>query len=288
MLGKNFSFRGVSLPWTTQEGINAGYYTDIRWKDIETSTQVRNKEGYHGAYVSPTLASGRLITISGEIFNADKELRGDIRSILDNIFVLEAVPSQTNGIYTLAFTDDNEEDWNISCQVYSMPRYEHERGSVVIKFSVDLFAPSPFLLSATEITESGIYGRPYGVTLPTLLPASLSSGLNAIEAVNTGNFASRPVITISGDIVNPVVYNLTTGRFWRQNRTLSGTDELVINTLTNTVKYNGVDDSGNRGDGSNFIFINHGTNILLLTGEDFDIDNQSKATFSVVYRKTML
>lgn len=288
MLGRRFTYKEVQFPYTAQEGYASGWYADVKWKTISTRTTVIDKQNYHGAFTSPTLAGARLITVSGQIFSADKETRGLIRKNVDNIFILEGIPTLDAGIYELEIRDDDNNDWIINAQVYSMPDYDNDRGNPIINFNCELLAADPIFRSKTITNVYGIYGLFGGSSLPITLPDGLGGSINIIETANTGNFASPPVITITGDIVNPKIIALHTGQYWKQLRTISSGDSLVIDTGTQTVTYNGVDDIANRGSGSVFPFITPGNNYFILTGDDFDYDSQSKAQVHISFRSTML
>lgn len=80
-------------------------------------------------------------------------------------------------------------------------------------------------------------GRTYPLTYPRVYGAGASGGI--IEALNAGNYASRPVATIVGPCVNPIVTNADTGEFVQCIITLGSTDSLVIDFDARTVELNG-------------------------------------------------
>lgn len=294
MLGKNFTFRGLSIPYTRAEGIANGFVADIEWKNITTRDIVQDRQDYHGVYASPSLANGRLITISGDVFDIDKAERGSIRNTIESIFQLEGIPKFGEGIYQLAFDDDDGTSWFINAKVRTPLEYSMDRGSSVYSFRSELFAQDPLIYGAIEKTASGEYGLLGGAYLPITLPENLASAINYFSVVNDGNFPNSPTITISGEITNPRVYNLTTGRYFGINQTMTGTDELVVkisdedNIGQPTAKLNGVNVFADLQDGSDLLYVNSGTNLFLLTGDNFEIDNTSKATISITYRDTKL
>lgn len=169
-----------------------------------------------------------------------------------------------------------------------MPEYEHERGEPIIVFFTQLYAPDPLALSASIQSASGIYGLWGGVSIPVELPTDLFSAVNSIQCVNSGNFAAKATITISGEIINPKILNLTTGRFFKLDVSMVTGDVLIIDTEAATAELNGVNILSNRSVGSNWLFVNSGTNYFLLAGDDFDFDNQSKATIKVEWYHTKL
>lgn len=288
MIGKNFKYKGFPIPYTKQEGIDNGWYADILWKTVTTDTVIINRQDFHGVQASPTLARGRIITISGEIFSTSKTARGLARNIIDSLFTLEQSPNGLGVLHALEFEDDDGTEWSILCQVYSLPDYISERGSPIITFTLQLLAPDPLTYATSIESISGVQGIYTGVQLPVTLPIQFLGIIGKESTVNIGNFASPTKITIGGNIVNPKIINLTTGNFWRHERTLSGSDQLIIDTRNTEVTFNGVSDMQNRGDGSNWMYANSGTNYFLLVGDGYNLDNPDRGTFSIEYNPTMI
>lgn len=288
MIGKNFIFDGVAIPYTAAEGRAAGWYADIKWTGLTTRNFVTPRQDFHGTISNPTFADGKLIDVSGEIFSTAKSERGSSKNIVANLFKIEDFPAEDNELKRLEFTDDDDTDWFIMAKVYTMPAYDHERGDPIINFSCQLYAPDPLILSADLQTQSGIYGLWGGISLPVELPTDLAGTVNQITCINSGNFAAKATITITGEIVNPKIYNLTSGRFFKINTTMIAGDILIIDTEAATVELNGVNALADRADGSNWLFVNSGTNYFLLTGDDFDIDDQDKATIQVDWYNTKI
>lgn len=288
MIGSNFIYDGVSIPYTAAEGRAAGWYADIKWTSLSTRNFISSRQDFHGTISKPTFADGKLIDVKGEIFSTSKASRGTIKNTVANLFKIEEFPAEENELKKLEFKDDDNSEWYIWAKVYTMPDYEHERGEPVITFSLQLYAPDPLVLSKNAKTESGNYGLFGGVNLPVELPTDLAGSLNYIECENEGNFAAKALITVEGEIENPKVMNLTTGRYFKLNLSMVAGDILIINTNDNTVELNGVNVLGDRADGSNWLFVNSGTNYFILTGDDFDFDDQDKATFEVEWHDTKI
>lgn len=288
MLGKNFIYDGVSLPYTAVEGRTAGWYADVKWSGLTTRNFVRSRQDYHGTISNPTFADGKLIEVRGEIFSTSKSARGTSRNVVANLFKIEDFPAEDNELKRLEFTDDDATSWFIMAKVYTMPEYTHERGDPVISFFAQLYAPDPLLKSAVMQTESGIYGLWGGLSLPVELPDDLIGTINPVECLNSGNFAAKAKITVTGEITNPKIYNLTTGRYFKFNITMVAGDVLIIDTEEATAELNGVNAMGDRVAGSNWLFVNSGTNFFLLTGDNFEFDDQSKATIKIDWYHTKI
>ena len=288
MIGKNFSFNGVRIPWSTTEGMSAGWYADVNWDNVATRNYVTSRQDWHGTIAKPTYADGRIIDVRGEIFHTSKHQRGIIRDVIADLFKIQDFPSEDNEFKKLEFTDDDDTDWFMWAKVYTMPEYQHERGEPIIGFSTQLYASDPLIYSKNPVVVSGIYGLFGGITLPVELPTDLDGGLNVITCTNNGNFSAKAKITITGQIQKPKIYNLLTGRFFKLNIDVNQGDTLIIDTNNSSVTLNGNSVLANRTAGSNWLFVNSGTNYFLLMGDDFDFDNQSKAQIQIEFYHTKL
>jgi len=89
-------------------------------------------------------------------------------------------------------------------------------------------------------------------------------------------------------IINPKVYNLTTGKFFGITATVRPGETLEIDTDAVTAELDGVNVLASRTSGSNWIFLSPGNNAILLTGENFDWSNQTKAELEVQYYHTRM
>ena len=67
MLGKDFIFNGLTIPWSKAQGIAAGWYADVDWKSVAVRNFQTPRQDFHGTVSAPTFMEGRLITVSGEI-----------------------------------------------------------------------------------------------------------------------------------------------------------------------------------------------------------------------------
>lgn len=290
MLGKNFSYRGVSFPYTGAEGRSNGWYADVDWTDVPTDNPNQPRQDYHGVVSFPTLSRGRIIKISGQIFSSNKETRGTIRAILDELFRLEDSPRLGVGFYPLTFTDDNNNAWSMQCKVSSVIDYSHDRGSPIINFVVTLFSETGLITSQTEQEVTGNYGiyNSGGVEFDSVLPFAMDGNLNAISVSNSGTIAANSTITIEGDIINPRIYHVATGNYFGLNITLTSGEVLVIDTEALTAEVDGVNVFANRQSGSNWLYIPPGSNQYILTGDDFNFDDQDKATIKMNWYHTKL
>jgi len=291
MLGNNWNFDGTPLPTAKDEAITAKYLIqNVKWSRVNLQNSEIPRQDYHGVVSNPTLSRGRLITVEGKIFAQSRTDRGDTRNILDSLFQIESFPTQGGGSKILSFTDDDGENWFINAKVYRKPEYRHDSGNIYIDFAIDLFSQDGLIFSENEVSESGEIGLLGGMTLSTVLPHAMNGSINPFTAINSGNFASPVKITITGDIINPKITNVTTGRFFQINQTLtaSGLDELIIDSENADVTFNGVSILSQRLQGSNWIFAIQGENEFVLEESVFDIENTDDATAEVSFHSIKL
>lgn len=277
MIGKNFIFDGNAIPYTTGEAQTNKWIADVDLFRLRTESSQINRQDFHGTISSPTFGRGRLIPVSGEVFAEEKTDRGTTRKVVEDVFQLEDFPNETDAFKKLEFTDDDGLEWFIFAKVFTKPEFRHERAGAIIEFDFNLYADDPLIRSKVNNTAGGNYGVVQGFVLPVALPAALSGSIEEFTDTNTGNFASPVKFTITGEIVNPRLINLTTGKFWRSIVTVTTGDSLVVDTDAKTATLNGGDILPKRGVGSNWIFATKGLNTFLLTGDDWANDPTAAA-----------
>lgn len=103
-----------------------------------------------------------------------------------------------------------------------------------LKYQAQFRAADPLLYSqASQAVAAGAPSTTGGFPIPIPFPIPFGSGIvgGTVSARNGGNTAAWPVIQIDGPIVNPVVGNLTTGKFlFFDGLTLAVGESLIIVT----------------------------------------------------------
>lgn len=293
MIGKNYFYKSSAIPTFKDDAISSGWIaTDIDWNPPTIENSQINRQDYHGVVSNPTISRGRIIEISGIIYGKNKLERGLRRNIVNSLFQLEGFPLQGEGFYDLEFEDDDGTAKKISAKVFAKPDYENDQGNVIVAFSLQLFSQDGLIRSQALVKESGGYGQIGGVFLPTTLPASLDGSIGKFSITNSGDFDAQVRATITGDIVNPKIINLTTGMFFRIERTITTSDTLIIDTSANSGRgdatINGTSILSARGQGSNFLYAQPGVNEFILIGENFDPADTGKASVQIEFYSTWL
>ena len=94
---------------------------------------------------------------------------------------------------------------------------------------VELFAPNPYWYDPTQ-WEQVMVGFSGGFSLPFSLPVSFGIVGSQVEVNNLGNVETPVLIYLYGEVVNPVIQNLTTDEEISVVQTVPDGDILIINT----------------------------------------------------------
>lgn len=112
-------------------------------------------------------------------------------------------------------------------------------------------------------------GRTYPRTYPRVYGAGAAGGI--INAVNAGNFATRPVATIVGPCVNPRIENVLTGETMSFTIALASTDSLVVDFDARKVELNGQSRYSTKNSGSTWFELLPGTTEVHFTANAFSL-----------------
>jgi hypothetical protein len=152
-------------------------------------------------------------------------------------------------------------------------------------FKIDFFAPDFSLDNQFQTTVSIGVASPGGCVIPVIIPAVLSPSIGgAASCINSGNCNAFPVITLSGPLTSPIVQSDTLNRFISLNTTLAVGNQIVIDMKNKTIMQGSTPILGNVVSGSNWFWLNAGSNLLrLITSDVTDAGN-----ISIVYRDAYL
>lgn len=94
---------------------------------------------------------------------------------------------------------------------------------------IELVAPNPFWYDPTQ-WESIMVGFSGGFSFPFSFPVSFGTVGTQIDMFNLGSVETPVTIYLYGEVVNPVITNLTTDEAITVTRTVDDGDILIINT----------------------------------------------------------
>lgn len=118
--------------------------------------------------------------------------------------------------------------------------------AALVRVTLAFHATDPRLYGAPTTGSVGLQLPSGGLTFPVTFPATFGSASPSTVTIdNTGNIESRPVLTITGPVTNPVISNtsvagapaLTLSNPTQTGYTVLAGDQVVIDTDLRTVLY---------------------------------------------------
>ncbi|MFG3586627.1 hypothetical protein [Streptomyces sp. NPDC047990] len=204
------------------------------WDSSEVRAEMQDREADHGAWASPVYLGSRPITLSGTVEAPD-------RASLDNaIDQLTAVPALTDTTLTVWESTPKQAVVRRSGKLLAQPVTDRTATWSVLVTAADPRRYSTTLQSGTTGLPSTTGGLTFPATFPITFSATTVSG--QISAANSGSLDTRPVLTITGPVVAPVISALYADGTVRQliySLDLATGDVLTIDTDAHTVVLNG-------------------------------------------------
>lgn len=223
-------------------------------------------QGDHGISDQNSFYGRRLITLTGKILSTSQVNRKTMENNLRAIFCLDGIQTDLNAsYYPLYFLDEDGIAKQIEVKVSTGIEFTKEAGSYAERdFIVTLKARDPRIYSQAlheQIIEE--FYAASGFQLPTKLPVLFDPiQFNAETIANAGNFSSPPIITFTGESINPGIRNVTTGQQMVLNTTLNSGETIVINVSLGTIEKDGIDISSTLDPSSEWLYIAPGNNEL--------------------------
>lgn len=204
------------------------------WDSPEVRAELQERESDHGSWFSPVYFGARPVTLTGTVEAPD---RPSLDSALELLYAAAALSDTTLTVWE------------------SVPRQATVRrsGKVLAQYVTDRVATWSVMVTAADprrystTLQSGTTGLPTttgGLTFPVTFPITFSATTvsGQINAVNSGSMDTRPVLTITGPVVAPVVSALYPDGTVKQlaySLDLASGDVLTIDTDAHTVMLNG-------------------------------------------------
>jgi hypothetical protein len=205
------------------------------WDSAEVRAEFQEREADHGSWSSPVYLGSRPITLSGMVVAAS---RTALQTAMDQLYVAAGLSDTTLTV------------WEATPKQATVRR----SGKVLVQYVSDRAATYSVMVTAADprrygtTLETGTTGLPSttgGLAFPVTFPITFSATTVAgqINAVNSGTFETRPVLTITGPVVAPTISGLYPDGSVRQliySQDLASGDVLVIDTDAHSVILNGV------------------------------------------------
>lgn len=225
----------IPLGGVDSSGINWGLATLEGWDSSDVRSEYTEREADHGSWASPVYLGARPITLTGTITAPD---RGTLEAAMEQLRVAAALTDTTLVVYELAVP----KQCTVRRSGKPLLAYVTDR---IATYSVMVTAADPRRYSTT--LQSGTASLPSttgGLTFPATFPITFSATTvsGQINAVNSGTFETRPVLTVAGPVTAPSVAALYPDGTVKQliySLDLQSGDVLTIDTDAHTVILNG-------------------------------------------------
>jgi len=204
------------------------------WDSPEIRSEFTDREADHGAWASPVYLGSRPITAGGTI---DAPTQPLLEAAMDQLRVAAALSDTTLTVWEAV-----PKQATVRRSGKPLMQYLTDTKAT---FSVMVTAADPRRYAATA--QSGITSLPSttgGLTLPISLPLTIGSTTVAgqVDAVNSGDFDTRPVFTITGPVSAPQILGVMPDgsvRYLNYSQDLQTGETLVIDTDAHTAVLSG-------------------------------------------------
>lgn len=148
------------------------------------------------------------------------------------------------------------------------------------KVIIPLIAPNPFWYKP-ELNERYFIGFSGGISIPFSFPWTFGTVGTEVTLVNNGNTEAPVVIYMNGEVVNPQISNVTTGKIIKINTTIPDGSQLVINTAfgQKSVEIDGVNAFQYVDPSSEFWGLVRGENTIKYIADSEGANAQCKLTY---------
>ncbi|MEU5496182.1 phage distal tail protein [Streptomyces griseofuscus] len=168
------------------------------WDSADVRSEYTDRESDHGAWPSPVYFSSRPITITGTATAPD---RATLENALEGLRAAASLTDTTLVVYELSAPKQ------AVVRRSGKPLFAYVTDRIAT-YSVMVTAADPRRYSTT--LQSGTTGLPTttgGLSLPATFPITFSAttATGVINAVNSGTFETRPILTVSGPVTAPTV-----------------------------------------------------------------------------------
>lgn len=273
--------------------------------DIDIKSSELAKDGQHGIFDFYSFYGKRIINFNGLMVGENETDIEVLKAKFLKVISLPPNPSSNNdGYLTISWTDADNKSWEIQGKLNSYPKFNRDLKQLYrLNFQVAFKCKNPEIESQEEFSASGIRGWNQGAfLLSSKLPNKFDLVYNnEITVTNNGTVSANTKIQINGEdgltVTNPYIYNLTTGKKFKVNITLTdSTKYILIDSKTGSVvDQDGVDRSGLVDSISEYILLDIGDNqLVFLSDESFGEDSPVNtwkypaSTFNIKHKTTKL
>jgi hypothetical protein len=223
--------------------------------------------GRDGGYVSAQFYGSRTIVINGFYRGTSCEDADSLREELAKALKIRVLTP----IYIETFSKKQ-----YLAEAYLLSYKSDITGPFSGTYQITYLAVDPFLYDAgdgadpfTGYLQALFYKTTAGgYDLPYNLPVLWATGTTSTPITNEGSVAVFPEIILENAYHNPVITNLTTGKFMELNMTTIAGDKVIIDMKNREITKNGVSVAGYRTVDSNWWTLEPGINLISLETTD--------------------
>lgn len=235
--------------------------------------------GMDGGWTSAQFYEPRLVTIKGVIANKDVSVvelrRRQLIQILSEKRLRLEFQTEAGNLYEL----------DVVVAGLTMPINKVLTSSY---FKISLRADDPLIYDNTSSTgREAILNRSTNASSGFPINFSINFQLGNYESRPTiNNFGTStvyPVITVTGELTNPEIVNITTNEYFKINTTISSGSVAVIDTQAHTLVIDGVTSYSDIADGSSWIHLQPGNNEFFLTSDENTDTGYATISYRVGY-----
>ena len=243
-------------------------YLQEELEGLSTLPAIRETKGMNigmdGGWTSAQFYEPRLVTIKGVIADKDVSVvelrRRQLIQILSEKKLRLEFQTEAGNLYEL----------DVVVAGLTMPINKILTSSY---FKISLRADDPLIYDNTSSTgREAILNRSTNASsgFPINFPINFQLG-NYESRPTINNFGTStvyPVITVTGELTNPEIVNITTNEYFKINTTISSGSVAVIDTQAHTLVIDGVTSYSDIADGSSWIHLQPGNNEFFLTSDE--------------------
>lgn len=254
--------------------------------------------GHHGAYKLPHFYGGRSIIFNGIIVGETEQSVWEMKRIIDEVLELGS-GADYDELVEITYTDPTGLELTLDATLNAAVSYSRSlKEPNLLNFQILLRARSPYMMINDESFDTMIYsGLLGGVVSSFRIPFQIPFFLNNTET-NVLNITVtnkvKSIITLygsdDGDVVNPSIENLTTGKSTVFDYTIptGSTNYIQINGITGEV----VDQDGNNLaiyiSNGGFIELKKGLNKIYYTCDTDDNGAYPSAIFKITGKQFII
>lgn len=258
-------------------------YLQEELEGLSTLPAIRETKGMNigmdGGWTSAQFYEPRLVTIKGVIANKDVSVvelrRRQLIQILSEKKLRLEFQTEAGNLYEL----------DVVVAGLTMPINKILTSSY---FKISLRADDPLIYDNTSSTgREAILNRSTNASsgFPINFPINFQLG-NYESRPTINNFGTStvyPVITVTGELTNPEIVNITTNEYFKINTTVSSGSVAVIDTQAHTIVIDGVTSYSDIADGSSWIHLQPGNNEFFLTSDENTDTGYATISYRVGY-----